>query len=248
MTTSTGSVTWLRELVPMGNPARWEADHRIVMAVVVAFVSVVIMFGLAPGFMLAACAVSFAAWRFGKTAQAQLVLTTAQLALAASKLEHQAFHDSLTGLANRALFRDRVDHAVNRGARSSAQVAVLFVDLDNFKLVNDTLGHAAGDEVLEVAARRLADSLRPADTIARLGGDEFAILLEDISEEEDATRVAERIVTAMESPIPVHGKEAFIHASVGVVLGRSGADSVDELSRRADLAMYGAKLDRKSVV
>ncbi|HEX2241381.1 MAG TPA: EAL domain-containing protein, partial [Actinomycetota bacterium] len=193
------------------------------------------------GFILGACAVSIAAWRFTEMAQEKLASATNQLADAASKLEHQAFHDSLTGLANRALFWDRVEHALSRSARGSAAVAVLFIDLDDFKLVNDTLGHAAGDIVLVEASRRLSDSLRPSDTIARLGGDEFAILLEDIVGEKSAVEVAQRIVNEMEMPIDIDAREVLIHASVGIAMGTGGIDSAQDLARRADLAMYAAK-------
>ncbi|MFN2527020.1 MAG: putative bifunctional diguanylate cyclase/phosphodiesterase [Actinomycetota bacterium] len=240
------SLRRFKGLLPRGNSvesAAWEARHRVLVGLVLVHVPLVIAFGASihGAFILGSCAVSIAAWRFNELAQEQLVRISAQLAETASRLEHEAFHDSLTGLANRALFADRIEHAVDRGARNGVKVAVLFVDLDDFKLVNDTLGHAAGDAVLIVAARRLSDSLRPADTIARLGGDEFGILLEDIATDEDATQVAERIVAAMELPIDVQEREVFIHASVGIAIGQAGIDSADALSRRADLAMYGAK-------
>src|SRR5262249_48771206 len=116
------------------------------------------------------------------------------------RLRHQAFHDGLTGLANRSLFEDRVRHALERTRRSRASVAVLFVDLDDFKTVNDSLGHAAGDELLTEVARRVLGLLRAGDTAARLGGDEFAVLLEDAS---SATHVADRIIEALAEPFAV---------------------------------------------
>ena len=156
------------------------------------------------------------------------------------QLQHQAFHDSLTGLANRALFADRVEHALQRAARSGEQVAVLFLDLDDFKTVNDSLGHEAGDDLLVAVAARLRRCLRPSDTIARLGGDEFAILLEAESVA-SASVVAERTVRAIEEPITLGDREVVIHASVGIELGDSRQHSAGDLLRNADVAMYVAK-------
>ena len=154
------------------------------------------------------------------------------------RLEHQAFRDPLTGLANRSLFLDRLEHALGR---RRTQVAVLFIDLDDFKRVNDSLGHTAGDELLRAVARRVHDCVRPADTAARLGGDEFAVLLEDITGLGDATSVAERVVASLSRPVKVGGSECAAHASVGVVLGRAGEVVADELLHNADVAMYVAK-------
>ena len=116
------------------------------------------------------------------------------------ELSYQAFHDSLTGLANKALFQDRLQHAAARLERTKAHLAVLFIDLDNFKTVNDSLGHAAGDEMLRRVAEVLVGCLRKVDTAARLGGDEFAVLVEDIGDREDAINLAERILTALRAP------------------------------------------------
>jgi len=161
------------------------------------------------------------------------------------QLQHQAFHDSLTGLANRALFADRVEHALQRAERSGEQVAVLFLDLDDFKTVNDSLGHEAGDELLVAVAARLRRCLRPSDTIARLGGDEFAILLEAESVD-SASTVAERTVKAIEEPISLGDREVVIHASVGIELGDSSQHSAGDLLRNADVAMYVAKSGGKA--
>jgi diguanylate cyclase (GGDEF)-like protein/PAS domain S-box-containing protein len=177
------------------------------------------------------------------------VVVTARDVTARRKLEeqlsHQAFHDSLTGLANRALFTDRVAHALDRGVRRQNLFAVLFIDLDDFKTVNDSLGHAAGDELLVIIARRLEGCLRPADTCARLGGDEFAILIESIAQPEAAVVIARRILAAIAEPPRVLGSEVAVQASIGIALG-SGNESASEILRSADLAMYRAKADGKS--
>jgi diguanylate cyclase (GGDEF)-like protein/PAS domain S-box-containing protein len=162
-----------------------------------------------------------------------------------AELAHQAFHDSLTGLANRALFTDRVTHALERGIRRQNLFAVLFIDLDDFKTVNDSLGHAAGDELLVEIARRLERCLRPEDTCARLGGDEFAVLVESIGSPGDAVSVARRILDALAEPSRVLGSEISAQASVGIAHG-SGTESASEILRSADLAMYRAKADGKS--
>ena len=156
------------------------------------------------------------------------------------EIRHQALHDGLTGLANRVLFRDRVEHAVARSRRSGGKVAVLFIDLDDFKILNDTHGHAQGDEVLVIAAKRVADALRPADTAARQGGDEFAVLIEDVIGEDDALAVATRLAEALREPISLGHAEVRIAASIGVALG-DGDSTADDLLRNADVAMYAAK-------
>jgi diguanylate cyclase (GGDEF)-like protein/PAS domain S-box-containing protein len=158
------------------------------------------------------------------------------------RVQHQAFHDSLTDLANRALFLDRVEHALLRRQRGAAPVAVLFCDLDDFKVVNDSMGHSVGDHLLIEVAKRVAEILRPADTIARLGGDEFAILLEDVNEVRYAESVATRILDLMQKPFSIDGTEFFVGASVGLAFS-SGPDALtsSELLRHADTAMYAAK-------
>lgn len=157
------------------------------------------------------------------------------------ELLRQAFHDSLTGLANRSLFRDRVAHALERSVRAHEEIAVVFLDLDNFKQVNDTLGHGAGDRLLSAVARRLLNATRGCDTVARLGGDEFAVLLENVRSDADATIVADRIKASLQNPIQFdNGRTANVTASIGIARARAGEGS-DELLRNADVAMYGAK-------
>jgi len=162
-----------------------------------------------------------------------------------SELRHQAFHDSLTNLANRALFADRVDHAVRRQERDATAVAVLLLDLDGFKTVNDSLGHTVGDELLVAVAARLQGCLRPGDTAARLGGDEFAILLEDLEEPDAADRLAQRIIDVLAPPFSLSGREIFVPASLGISLAEGERESADELLRNADAAMYRAKSEGK---
>ena len=159
------------------------------------------------------------------------------------ELRHQAFHDSLTGLANRALFTDRLGHALER--RTEGFVGVLFFDVDDFKLVNDGLGHAAGDALLIEVARRLSELLRGGDTAARLGGDEFAVLLEQTTELE-ATNVADRIVASFQPSFEVAGHQVTSRASIGISLGQPGSDAA-ALLREADAAMYTAKGRGKGV-
>ena len=161
------------------------------------------------------------------------------------KLTHQAFHDPLTGLANRALFRERVSHALVRSQRTNATLAVLFIDLDDFKTVNDSLGHLVGDEMLVAVSDRLRNCLRPSDTAARLGGDEFAVLIEDLPSEIAATAVAERIVGVLDAPMDLAGRSVSTSASVGVAYGDRSM-SVSDVLRNADLAMYNAKNRGKS--
>jgi diguanylate cyclase (GGDEF)-like protein/PAS domain S-box-containing protein len=156
-----------------------------------------------------------------------------------AQLTHQAFHDPLTGLANRALFFDRVTHALERGLRSEDGLAVLFLDLDNFKTVNDSLGHAAGDRLLVAAAVRLGVCVRASDTVARLGGDEFAVLIEDATGDLPAV-AAERITAALREPFELEGKEVFVTASLGIAFAEPGS-TASELLRNADMAMYTAK-------
>ena len=157
-----------------------------------------------------------------------------------AQLEHQAFHDTLTGLPNRKLLLDRVSQALVRAERREGSVALLFFDLDRFKLVNDSLGHAAGDALLVEAAERVRSAVRDEDTVARLGGDEFVVVCERLASRDDAMVVAERIRRAFSLPFVVEGQEVFAGASVGVAFARPG-QSRDSLMREADAAMYEAK-------
>ena len=156
------------------------------------------------------------------------------------QLERQAFTDSLTGIPNRALFEDRARHALDRTLRTSERVAVLMIDLDDFKLVNDGLGHASGDELIAAAARRIDEATRPSDTVARLGGDEFAVLLESVRGLDDALTAAERIRELFDSPFDLNGAEVVVSTSIGIAMAQDTIDA-EELLRRADLAMYRVK-------
>jgi diguanylate cyclase (GGDEF)-like protein/PAS domain S-box-containing protein len=164
------------------------------------------------------------------------------------QLRHQAFHDSVTSLANRALFNDRVEHAIERQERDGKPIAVLVMDLDDFKTINDSLGHAAGDALLFEVGERLKECLRAADTAARLGGDEFAILLEDGGDGIQAVDVADRVMQMLEAPFYLEDKEVFVRASVGIAVvdAETAAEgetlrNAEELLRNADVAMYMAK-------
>jgi diguanylate cyclase (GGDEF)-like protein/PAS domain S-box-containing protein len=161
------------------------------------------------------------------------------------QLRKLAFHDPLTLLANRSLFWNRVEHALALAQRTSQRVAVMFIDLDNFKNVNDSLGHDAGDRLLQAAAQRLVKSTRPSDTVARLGGDEFAILLEGIGSDTDVERVARSVSEAFNRPLLLDGRETEATASIGVACSRPG-DDAEQLLRNADIAMYGAKAAGKA--
>ncbi len=160
------------------------------------------------------------------------------------RLRHGALHDALTGLPNRTLFLDRLEQSLRRARRSDGDggAAVLFLDLDRFKVVNDSLGHQAGDRLLEAVARRLDAALRPGDTVARIGGDEFTVLLEDMTDAREATVVAERVLATLAEPFTVAGRELVVSGSIGIALGGPDADP-EELIRDADVAMYRAKAD-----
>jgi diguanylate cyclase (GGDEF)-like protein/PAS domain S-box-containing protein len=164
------------------------------------------------------------------------------------QLEHHAFYDALTGLANRALFHNRVTHALGQAERTRRTVAVVFMDLDDFKIVNDSFGHAVGDQLLRGVAERLKTCLRDSDTAARLGGDEFAVLLEEETDDGDgAAEVGERILRAFDTPIDVDGQEQRVRVSLGIAFGsrKTGEEATEELLRNADVAMYTAKGEGK---
>jgi diguanylate cyclase (GGDEF)-like protein/PAS domain S-box-containing protein len=166
---------------------------------------------------------------------------------AEERLLHEAIHDPLTGLPNRALFMDLLSRSVARARRRRDYLfAVLFLDLDRFKVVNDSLGHLVGDKLLVAFAGRLLQCVRPGDTVARLGGDEFTVLLEDISDESDATRVAERIHGELKASFQLDGHEVFTSVSIGIALSASGYEAPDQILRDADTAMYRAKAAGKA--
>jgi diguanylate cyclase (GGDEF)-like protein/PAS domain S-box-containing protein len=157
------------------------------------------------------------------------------------ELRYQALHDPLTNLPNRVLFMDRLEHALSLADRERRLSAVLFVDLDNFKLVNDSVGHEAGDKLLVQVAERLRTSLRAEDTVARFGGDEFGILLEGVPGPSYVADLAERVIESLRQPFVLEGREFAVTCSIGTALAASSHDRVREMPRRADLAMYEAK-------
>lgn len=157
------------------------------------------------------------------------------------RLAHWAFHDSLTDLPNRVLFADRLELALARTARDDTSVAVLFLDLDGFKEINDTLGHAAGDELLQNVARRLHGCLRPNDTLARYGGDEFVVLVEQVDSPDSAVLVAKRILNALSHPVRVGEQQLYVKTSIGIALAGASPGANTDVLRRADMAMYEAK-------
>ena len=162
---------------------------------------------------------------------------------AEKRLEHLAFHDWLTDLPNRQLLLDRLGHALRRTMRRHKRVAVLFMDLDDFKVVNDSLGHGTGDYLLVAVVERLKGCLRPEDTLARFGGDEFVVLVEDLESPDQSIQVAERLVKCLEDPFVLEGRELFVRASVGIAFGTALTKSADDLLRDADTAMYRAKYE-----
>ena len=162
------------------------------------------------------------------------------------RLRHQAYYDALTESPNRVLFLDRLDHALARATREDGPVAVLMVDLDDFKVVNDSLGHDAGNAVLIEVAERLRRTVRPGDTVGRIFGDEFAILLEAPAGMEEANLVTQRIEERLREPFEAEGQEVHVSASVGISLAETTEDQLEEILRRADLAMYEAKRNGKA--
>ncbi|ABA89945.1 response receiver sensor diguanylate cyclase, PAS domain-containing [Syntrophotalea carbinolica DSM 2380] len=164
-----------------------------------------------------------------------------QLLILNRKLQQQATHDSLTGLPNRRLLIDRLEQALARARRNNGRLAMLFIDLDGFKAVNDRLGHTAGDEVLEIIGRRLSHLLRSADTAARLGGDEFGLVLSKIKDKQDASLVAQKVLEAIASPFIIRDERCYIGASIGISLYPEHGLSADDLISRADTAMYKVK-------
>ncbi|HXY45905.1 MAG TPA: EAL domain-containing protein, partial [Acidimicrobiales bacterium] len=176
----------------------------------------------------------------------RLHVTISELRERETELAHQASHDPLTGLANRVLFAERIEHALDRQLRNRLTVAVMVCDLDEFKSVNDTLGHLAGDKVLCVVADRLREATRRADTIARLGGDEFGVLLEDLETAGGALETAERITRAVAPPLLASGQRVVTSTSIGIAIASEPGDTPESLLRAADVALYEAKATGKS--
>ena len=172
---------------------------------------------------------------------ARSILYAIERKKAQERLTYFAQHDPLTGLINRALFRDRLIHAMARSKRKDQPLAVMLLDLDRFKAVNDTLGHDIGDQLLKEVATRLMECVREVDTVARLGGDEFTAILEGISGEDDVLVVAKRIVDSIGSPFQIGPHNISIGVSIGITLYPSDDEDLDELLRHADKAMYAAK-------
>jgi diguanylate cyclase (GGDEF)-like protein/PAS domain S-box-containing protein len=187
----------------------------------------------------------FLEWAHGVRPDAPGCILTGRNVTERKKLEqelrHQAFHDSLTGLANRALFENRLGHALESLRRRDSGLAVVFVDLDDFKTVNDSLGHTVGDELLRAVGERLRYNLRGADTAARLGGDEFGVLLDGAATAQAASDASRRLIAALEPPFTIDGRHLSVSASLGIALASSGRETMEELMRNADLAMYEAK-------
>ncbi|HEX6693784.1 MAG TPA: EAL domain-containing protein, partial [Longimicrobiales bacterium] len=176
-----------------------------------------------------------------------IVMDTTERKRAEDQLTYNAFHDALTGLPNRALFVDRLERLMRHTKRHTDYVfGVAFLDLDRFKLVNDSLGHLAGDELLIAIGRRLQECVRLGDTVARLGGDEFALLLDNVPDATDATAVAERILASLVEPFIADKHEVYITASIGIALSSTGYEIPEEILRDADTAMYRAKLEGRS--
>jgi diguanylate cyclase (GGDEF)-like protein len=183
--------------------------------------------------LVAVCMWVFLAWAAGVTADERRRMN--------DLLVHRALHDPLTGLANRTLLTNRLEQALRRGERHGSPVAVIFLDLDDFKSVNDTMGHAAGDKLLAQLGERFAERLRASDTAARIGGDEFAFVCEDLHDQEEAKGIVARLMQALDEPYRHQGRAVPIRASVGVAVTSSFAQNAEQLLREADQAMYRAK-------
>jgi diguanylate cyclase (GGDEF)-like protein len=156
-------------------------------------------------------------------------------------ISYQAYHDLLTGLANRMLFKDHLDLAIAQAKRNQQMLAVMFLDMDRFKVVNDTLGHVIGDSLLKKVASRLKGCLREGDTLARQGGDEFTLLLPQLDDREDAMRTAEKIIKSFDVPFQIDGHELYVSISIGIALYPVDGESIDTLIKNADIAMYDSK-------
>ncbi len=165
---------------------------------------------------------------------------------AEEKIQYMATHDSLTELPNRLMFSQLINHAIQAARRYQRQFAVLFIDLDRFKVINDTMGHEAGDQLLQEIAMRLKQTMRTVDVVARLGGDEFVILIEEISDSSQAATVSRNILTTIIKPITIKGQECHITASIGISVFPKDAEDEQSLMKSADIAMYFAKEEGKN--
>ncbi|RMG54094.1 MAG: diguanylate cyclase, partial [Gammaproteobacteria bacterium] len=184
--------------------------------------------------------------RSGETQYIGVFTDISRLKQSEEELAHLAHHDMLTGLPNRLMFHLRLDHALARARRDGRQVALLFLDLDRFKNLNDTLGHAFGDQILRQVAARLERVVREQDLVARLGGDEFVILLEDLKDTEASGRVAEALIEVLRQPYTIENREYFLSASIGISHFPADGEQADDLLRAADLALYQAKEEGRS--
>jgi len=157
------------------------------------------------------------------------------------KIQHLAYHDSLTGLPNRMLFMDRIDQAISRAQREQEQFALLFIDIDHFKVINDSMGHAAGDQLLNIISQRLCEMLRKSDTVARLGGDEFTVIIEGLEDAEHVINVTKNILSSLDLPVDVNGQEVHVGGSIGIAVYPQDGENFGSLLKNADTAMYKAK-------
>jgi len=157
------------------------------------------------------------------------------------KIQHLAYHDSLTGLPNRMLFMDRIDQAISRAQREQEQFALLFIDIDHFKVINDSMGHAAGDQLLNIISQRLCEMLRKSDTVARLGGDEFTVIIEGLEDAEHVINVTKNILSSLDVPVDVNGREVHVGGSIGIAVYPQDGENFGSLLKNADTAMYKAK-------
>lgn len=157
------------------------------------------------------------------------------------KIQHLAYHDSLTGLPNRMLFMDRIDQAISRAKREQEKFALLFIDIDHFKVINDSMGHAAGDQLLNVMSQRLCEMLRKSDTVARLGGDEFTVIIEGLEDAEHVVNITKNILSSLDMPVDINGKEVHVGGSIGIAVYPQDGESFGVLLKHADTAMYKAK-------
>ena len=157
------------------------------------------------------------------------------------KIQHLAYHDSLTGLPNRMLFMDRIDQAISRAHREQEQFALLFIDIDHFKVINDSMGHAAGDQLLNIISQRLCEMLRKSDTVARLGGDEFTVIIEGLEDAEHVINVTKNILSSLDVPVDVNGREVHVGGSIGIAVYPQDGENFGSLLKNADTAMYKAK-------